>query len=134
MQNRWGKILKRATALLYLAGTASLLVGILLALAVRPAEATPLDGQKSTATAGSDAAQPVIPTLACATHNADGTFTAIFGYENQNSETVSIPIGEQNHVSPSPQDRGQPTEFKTRDGQGLHSGAISPKTRRSPGA
>jgi hypothetical protein len=112
MQNRWGDILKRATALLYLAGTASLLVGILLALATRPAEATPLDGQKASATAGSEGAQPVIPTLACATHNSDGTFTAIFGYDNQNSDAVSIPIGENNHVSPAPQDRGQPSEFK----------------------
>jgi hypothetical protein len=83
----------------------------MLALAFRPVEASPLDKAKATATHDPGEKKPVIPTV-CAVHNSDGTFTARFGYDNHNSAVVSIPIGSKNHVSPSPENRGQPTQFK----------------------
>lgn len=75
-----------------------------------------LDGR--TATAGSGAAQntcpsvlPVSPVLENVVNNCDGTYTAIFGYSNPNTETVNIPIGPDNGFAGTPQDRGQPVEF-----------------------
>jgi hypothetical protein len=47
--------------------------------------------------------------------NPDGTYTMWFGYMNRNYvEEPHLPIGEQNHFSPGPADRGQPTHFYTR--------------------
>src|SRR5690242_3836645 len=111
MHSRWGVILKRTAVILYLGGTACLLVGLTLALASRPVEASPLDKAKATATHDPGEKKPVIP-MVCAVHNSDGTFTARFGYDNHNSSVMSIPIGSKNHISPKPEDRGQPSQFK----------------------
>ncbi|MBU0648186.1 glycosyltransferase family 2 protein, partial [Patescibacteria group bacterium] len=54
---------------------------------------------------------PVLPLLECVDDHGDGTYTAHFGYENQNSHTVNIPIGWKNKFIPDPIDRGQPTDF-----------------------
>ena len=43
--------------------------------------------------------------------NPDGSFTLLFGYFNRNSSETSIPIGPDNRVTPTPDDRGQPTNF-----------------------
>ena len=51
--------------------------------------------------------QPVRPVLECVTNNGDGTYTAFFGYKNENSVSVYIPVGSKNKFTPNPQDRGQ---------------------------
>ncbi|MEM8962486.1 MAG: RTX toxin [Acidobacteriota bacterium] len=55
---------------------------------------------------------PVRPVLECVDDNGDGTFTAHFGYKNDNPIVVTVPIGNENKFSPSPQDRGQTTLFQ----------------------
>jgi hypothetical protein len=56
--------------------------------------------------------QPVSPVLECVTNNGDGTYTAFFGYKNENSVSVYIPVGSKNKFTPTPQDRGQTRVFK----------------------
>jgi hypothetical protein len=47
--------------------------------------------------------------------NADGTFSFIFGYMNENwEEQLDVEIGENNFFSPGDSDRGQPTHFLPR--------------------
>jgi len=47
--------------------------------------------------------------------NADGTFSFIFGYFNENwDEELDIDIGDNNFFSPGDSDRGQPTHFLPR--------------------
>ena len=47
--------------------------------------------------------------------NADGTFSFLFGYHNENwEEELDIPVGENNFFSPGDADRGQPTHFLPR--------------------
>ena len=47
--------------------------------------------------------------------NADGTFSFMFGYMNENwIEEPDVPIGENNAFSPGDADRGQPTHFLPR--------------------
>ena len=43
--------------------------------------------------------------------NPDGSRTLLFGYFNRNSSETPIPIGPDNRVTPTPADRGQPTNF-----------------------
>ena len=52
------------------------------------------------------------PILECVTQNSDGTFTAYFGYENNNASAVTILVGGHNKFTPAPQDKGQPTVFQ----------------------
>ena len=54
---------------------------------------------------------PVRPILECVANNGNGSYTAYFGYRNDNNLPVTLPIGSANKFSPSPQDRGQPTTF-----------------------
>ena len=62
----------------------------------------------------------VSPTFEGWYRNADGTYTLSFGYFNRNTrETVTIPVGENNFVSPGEMDRGQPTRFTPRRGYGI---------------
>lgn len=57
------------------------------------------------------AVKPVLENGGNVTANGDGTYTATFGYMNQNSAGVNIPVGANNYFSPAPQDRGQTTTF-----------------------
>jgi hypothetical protein len=57
------------------------------------------------------AATTVTGTVTCYWPNADGTTTFSVGYVNTGATTVTIPVGANNYVTPSPQDRGQPTTF-----------------------
>jgi hypothetical protein len=52
----------------------------------------------------------VSPVLECVTDNGDGTYTASFGYNNQNAATVFIPVGSGNRFTGT-QDRGQSVAF-----------------------
>lgn len=47
--------------------------------------------------------------------NADGSFSFIFGYQNENWEDeLDVPVGSNNFFSPGLEDRGQPTHFLPR--------------------
>ena len=56
--------------------------------------------------------KPVLPLLINVEENADGTFTAYFGYENRNEFALYVPIGVDNCFEPAPKDRDQPTTFR----------------------
>ncbi|MGN6870624.1 MAG: hypothetical protein ACTHMY_19710 [Solirubrobacteraceae bacterium] len=43
--------------------------------------------------------------------NHGATYDAVFGYESENAEAETIPVGEGNFFSPGDQDRGQPATF-----------------------
>jgi len=54
----------------------------------------------------------VSPTFEGWYQNPDGSYTLSFGYVNRNTEqSLSVPIGTRNSVSPGDADRGQPTYF-----------------------
>lgn len=57
-----------------------------------------------------DFPQPVRPILDCVRHNNDNTYTAFFGYLNENTDTVTIPLGSNNQFT-GVLNRGQPTNF-----------------------
>ena len=61
---------------------------------------------------------PIVDNIAV---NVDGSFTAYFGYQNENLFEVPIPIGPLNHLEPSPFDRGQPEVFRP----GVHHNVFS---------
>jgi hypothetical protein len=53
----------------------------------------------------------VRPILECVVANADGSYTAFFGYQSDNPAAVDIPAGPDNRFQPTPQYRGQPEAF-----------------------
>jgi RHS repeat-associated protein len=55
---------------------------------------------------------PVRPILECVRNNGGGSYTAFFGYKNENTVAVTIPVGTKNKFTPNPQNRGQPTTFQ----------------------
>ncbi len=55
--------------------------------------------------------QTITPILDCVDDNDNGIYTAHFGYDNPNSATVNIPIGNKNKFIPDPKNRGQMTSF-----------------------
>jgi hypothetical protein len=59
--------------------------------------------------------QTVTPVFEGWYRNADGTFSLSFGYYNRNTaESIDIPIGADNVISPGDANQGQPTRFETR--------------------
>lgn len=56
--------------------------------------------------------EPLHPILECVYDNGDGSYTAYFGYDNENDYNVAIPVGSDNRFTPSPQGRGQPSLFE----------------------
>ncbi|MGY1644445.1 hypothetical protein ACI782_25365 [Geodermatophilus sp. SYSU D00703] len=54
----------------------------------------------------------VVPFIDCVSQNADGSWTAVFGYDNRTGSNVTIPIGPANQVTPTPTGRLQPTGFR----------------------
>jgi hypothetical protein len=56
---------------------------------------------------------PVTPIAECVDVQTDGSLLAHFGYQNDGSSSVSIPIGSNNQFMPGNQDVGQPNEFFT---------------------
>jgi len=55
---------------------------------------------------------PVRPVLECVAAREDGTYSAFFGYKNENAFAYTIPIGNKNRFVPGPSNRGQPTVFQ----------------------
>lgn len=54
----------------------------------------------------------VRPMLECVRNNGNGTYTAYFGYLNENPVPVTITVGSNNKFTPNPQNRGQTTVFQ----------------------
>ena len=54
----------------------------------------------------------VRPVLECVVKNNNGTYTAKFGYSNDNTVPVTISMGSNNKFTPNPQNRGQTTVFQ----------------------
>jgi hypothetical protein len=80
---------------------------------------TPTATPSPTATPTATATPTVTPTpvgirpvLECVVDRGNGTYTAYFGYRNDNSYAVTVPVGASNRFSPEPQGRGQPTTFE----------------------
>jgi hypothetical protein len=55
--------------------------------------------------------QSLQPILDCVTQTNDTTYTAWFGYENDDTTSIFVPVGPQNKFTPDPNDRNQPTVF-----------------------
>ena len=55
----------------------------------------------------------VRPVLECVVDHGGGAYTAYFGYKNDNTGEVTVPVGPNNRFSPAPQDRSQPTTFQS---------------------
>ena len=53
----------------------------------------------------------VRPVLECVRAEANGQYTAFFGYKNDNTAAVTIAVGPNNRFSPNPQACGQATQF-----------------------
>jgi hypothetical protein len=64
--------------------------------------------------------QTVTPVYEGWYRNADGTYSLSFGYFNRNGrETLEIPVGDSNNVSPGQANQGQPTHFEARRNWGV---------------
>ncbi len=57
-------------------------------------------------------APTVAPLLNCVVKNANGTYTAKFGYDNTTGAAITIPVGANNYFTPGAQNRGQVTTFQ----------------------
>ncbi len=71
----------------------------------------------------------VVPLLDCVLTNGDGSWTAVFGYENTSSSPVRIPRGARNAITPVPLGSPQPTTFQP----GTHRGAFTVTVPRGGG-
>ena len=58
------------------------------------------------------AKEVVRPILECVDQLSDGNYRAHFGYLNDGNASVTVPIGRNNAFTPSPEDRGQPRQFR----------------------
>ena len=54
---------------------------------------------------------PITPIAECVELRGDGSMLAKFGYQNNSTETLKIPIGDKNKFTPGQADIGQPNEF-----------------------
>jgi hypothetical protein len=67
------------------------------------------------ATAAASPLSRMTPTVTCVDVNTDGSVTAHFGFVNSWTSQITVPIGVRtgsaNAFSPTPEDRGQPTQF-----------------------
>ena len=86
------------------ARAAAVVVGLLLALAPMAAGAAP--------GANRSAPPDVVPLLDCTITHRDGSWTAVFGYDNRTGAPVEIPGGPANQVTPPRYDGTQPTTFQ----------------------
>ena len=71
----------------------------------------------------------VVPLLDCVVANDDGSWTAVFGYQNMASSPVRIPRGPRNKVTPATVGSPQPTTFQP----GTHRGAFTVTVPRGAG-
>jgi hypothetical protein len=59
----------------------------------------------------SDACKKLQPVAECVWDNADGTKTALWGWDNPTSDSAHIPVSNKNNMSPGADDQGQPSLF-----------------------
>jgi hypothetical protein len=79
---------------------------VFLALAVS------VTGQQASAQLAYQQGQNASPAFEGWEENEDGSFNLVFGYMNRNwREELDVPVGADNHISPGPEDQGQPTHF-----------------------
>ena len=71
----------------------------------------------------------VVPLLDCVVANDDGSWTAVFGYQNRSGSPVRIPTGPRNKVTPATVGSPQPTTFQP----GTHRGAFTVTVPRGAG-
>lgn len=90
-------------------GTASYTLGE--APAEDETDPTPDPDPETPPTQDPNAWKNVRPVLECVASNDDGTFTARFGYLNDNAPATTVGLGWNNLFFPFPIDRGQPTVF-----------------------
>ena len=62
--------------------------------------------------------EPIEIFVDCVTAAGDGSFTARYGYESQNTVERTVPVGAANLMSPGAQDRGQDDPVRPRPGPG----------------
>ncbi|MGY1608122.1 hypothetical protein [Geodermatophilus sp. SYSU D00700] len=53
----------------------------------------------------------VVPVVDCVVRHDDGSWTAVFGYDNRTGAPVEIPVGPANRVTPTGYGSPQPTTF-----------------------
>lgn len=89
-------------------GAGALAAAAALALLLPPSA---VDAQEPTYRSG----QSVTPSYEGWVERDDGSRAFLFGYMNRNwEEEPDVPVGEDNHFSPGPDDQGQPTHFQPR--------------------
>jgi RHS repeat-associated protein len=67
---------------------------------------------QQTATSQTVTNASVVPVLNCVANYGNGNYIARFGYQNNNSAAVTIPVGTNNTFTPTPANRGQTTTFQ----------------------
>lgn len=70
----------------------------------------------------------VHPILTCVVQHDANHFTAVFGYQNDSAEAISIPVGRSNTFRTPPEDRDQPTSFRPGQHLGVFDAGFSTKT------
>jgi hypothetical protein len=90
---------------------------------VAAAAVTILAGAPGMAVAAPNRSAPpdVVPLVDCVSVSSDGTWTAVFGYDNRTGSAVTIPVGPANQVTPTVYGTPQPRTFAP----GLHHGAFA---------
>ena len=80
---------------------------------------------------GVDRSHPpdVVPLVDCILTHADGSWTAIFGYDNRTGASIDVPVGPANQVTPRSPVQPQPTTFAP----GIRHGAFSVTVPRGGG-
>jgi hypothetical protein len=97
----WCMISFRSSLVVRRAATIALAAGVVLLSAGPAAAATNPNTGK------------VTPFVDCIWFDRDGTYTASLGYTSTASTTLTVPVGTDNFVAPSPMNRGQNTVFLT---------------------
>lgn len=124
-------LLGRVTAAV--AATAASAAGTVLAAAVLTvAVAATLLLRADVALAAPTGASPadLVPLVDCVLRDADGTPTAVFGYDNRTGAVAEIPVGPANRLTPPRYDGNQPTRFSP----GVHHGVLALGVRGRGGA
>jgi hypothetical protein len=79
-------------------------------------------------TAAAADAKDLTPVLECVGRNGDGTYTAVFGYQNPTRTTIRVPVGSDNQVTPDSVRATVPTTFVPGDVRGAFSVTVDEDT------
>ena len=67
-------------------------------------------------------------TVDCVVKGDGGAYRAVFGYDNNMSKAVTVPVGVSNYVTPDSLNGDQPTKFEP----GAHRGAFTTQETKLP--